>query len=103
MTIKFGVIGVGVMGQNHARIAYTLPGIKLIGIADADFLRAEDVARKYRAKAYADYHELLPEVDARSLPPPLKPIIRSPKMSSMPASTPSLRSLSPAIPPWLKN
>lgn len=70
MTINFGVIGVGVMGQNHARIAYTLPGINLVGVADADVARGGEVAQKYRTKAFTDYREMLPEVDAVCLATP---------------------------------
>ena len=32
--IKLGVIGIGKMGGYHASICQTLPGVKLIGIAD---------------------------------------------------------------------
>ena len=64
MSIKLGVIGTGVMGHNHARIAYTLPGIELVGVADVDLSRAEEVAQKYRTKPFSDYRQLLAEVDA---------------------------------------
>src|SRR5437868_13718053 len=32
--LRVGVIGAGVMGSNHARVFMTLPGVKLVGIAD---------------------------------------------------------------------
>lgn len=32
--LRAGVIGLGVMGKNHARILSTLPGVKLVGIVD---------------------------------------------------------------------
>ena len=39
--IRTGVIGVGNMGQHHARIYASLPGSTLIGVADTDVARAE--------------------------------------------------------------
>ena len=32
--LRFGIIGVGVMGSNHARVLSELPGVKLVAIAD---------------------------------------------------------------------
>ena len=57
--LKVGVIGVGMMGKNHARIYSQLPEAELIGVADVDEDRAISVARSYDCKAYADYHDLL--------------------------------------------
>jgi UDP-N-acetylglucosamine 3-dehydrogenase len=31
--LRVGVVGVGVMGANHARVLTDLPGVKLVGIA----------------------------------------------------------------------
>jgi predicted dehydrogenase len=42
-----GVIGVGSMGQHHARVYKELPEVELIGVADADESRAGEVASKY--------------------------------------------------------
>jgi len=32
--VRIGVVGVGIMGSNHARVLADLPGVKLIGVAD---------------------------------------------------------------------
>ena len=32
--LRVGVVGVGVMGSNHARVLAEMPGIQLVGIAD---------------------------------------------------------------------
>src|SRR5437762_11411548 len=32
--IRLGVIGVGIMGSNHARVLADLSGVKVVGIAD---------------------------------------------------------------------
>jgi predicted dehydrogenase len=43
--LRVGVIGVGVMGSNHARVFSSLPGTELVGIADPDRKQADFVAR----------------------------------------------------------
>ena len=35
--LRVGVIGVGVMGSNHARVFADMPGVKLVGVVDPDF------------------------------------------------------------------
>ena len=34
--LRVGVVGVGVMGSNHARVLSELPGVKLVGVADPE-------------------------------------------------------------------
>ncbi len=62
--IKLGVIGVGVMGKNHARAAAILSGIKLIGVADANANAAEEVGRQIGVPFHDDYRRLLSEAEA---------------------------------------
>ena len=45
--VKAGVVGVGSMGRNHARVYHELPGVDLVGVADADAYQAREVARSY--------------------------------------------------------
>jgi len=52
--LRVGVIGVGVMGSNHARVLAGLPGTELVGIADPDRKQADFVARTLGCKAVAD-------------------------------------------------
>jgi len=59
--MNVGVIGVGVMGQNHARVYSELPGVKLIGVADVNKDAAQKVAEKYNTRAFTDYEELFEE------------------------------------------
>ena len=35
-TLRVGVVGVGVMGSNHARVLAEMPGVVLAGVADPD-------------------------------------------------------------------
>lgn len=57
--VKAAVIGVGAMGRNHARVYTELDGVELVGVADSNQDLANDVADKYRVKAYTDYQDLL--------------------------------------------
>ncbi|HZT24486.1 MAG TPA: Gfo/Idh/MocA family oxidoreductase [Pseudolabrys sp.] len=57
--LRVGVIGVGVMGSNHARVFAGLPGTELVGVADPDRRQADFVARTLGCKAVAGVAELL--------------------------------------------
>ena len=57
--LKVGVVGVGVMGSNHARVLSGIPGVHLVGIADPDRKQREVVARTLGCDAYADIDGLL--------------------------------------------
>ena len=43
--LRLGVVGVGVMGYNHARVLAELPGVHLVGVADPDDRQADFVRR----------------------------------------------------------
>lgn len=68
--LNIGVIGVGYLGQHHARIYSGLEGVRLIGVVDTDINRAEEIAKKYGCNAYSDYREILDKVDALSIVTP---------------------------------
>jgi predicted dehydrogenase len=57
--LKAAVIGVGSMGQHHARVYTALPSTTLVGVADIDAGRGEQIASTYGVPAYTDYRELL--------------------------------------------
>jgi UDP-N-acetylglucosamine 3-dehydrogenase len=57
--LRVGVIGVGVMGSNHARVFSSLPGTELVGVADPDRKQAEFVAHTLDCAAVADTAQLL--------------------------------------------
>jgi predicted dehydrogenase len=52
-SLPVGVVGVGSMGRQHARVYAELPGAALVGVADADAERAASVAREYGAEPMA--------------------------------------------------
>lgn len=68
--IRVGVIGVGHVGQHHARIYRELPGVELAGIADIDPARLQEVKRVAEAPVFQDYRELFGHVDGVSLAVP---------------------------------
>ena len=57
--LRIGVVGVGVMGSNHARVLAGLPGAELTGVADPDAKQADFVARTLNCAAVPDIHGLL--------------------------------------------
>jgi predicted dehydrogenase len=62
--IRIGVIGVGNMGQHHARVLSLLKDVEMAGVADINVERGLDTASKYRVRFFEDYRDLLPYVDA---------------------------------------
>ena len=67
--INVGVIGVGAMGYNHARVYYKLENANLIAVSDVSENTLNKVANKFDAKPYADYEDLLndPEIEVVSV------------------------------------
>lgn len=61
--IKVGVIGVGSMGQNHARIYFHSDNAQLVAVSDAYEEQAQKIARHYNTKAYRNYQEMLQQED----------------------------------------
>ena len=68
--IRAGVIGVGHLGQHHARLYASLPGAQLIGVADQSVERAQTVADRHGARVFRTADELLQHVDVVSIAVP---------------------------------
>ncbi len=68
--LRAGVIGVGHLGQHHARIYGLLPGVQLAGVFDTDPVRARDVAARCNTRACESLDDLLGRVDAVSVAVP---------------------------------
>ncbi len=72
--INVGVIGVGYLGQHHARIYSELDSelgsVRLVGIVDTDRNRAVEISDKYGCEVYSDYRDILGSVDALSIVTP---------------------------------
>jgi len=52
------VIGVGSLGQHHARLLATLPGVRLVAVVDRDAARAAAIAGRCGAGALTDHRDL---------------------------------------------
>lgn len=57
--LRIGVIGVGVMGSNHARVLAGLANVKLVGIADPDIKQTRFVAETLGCAGVEAIDELL--------------------------------------------
>jgi UDP-N-acetylglucosamine 3-dehydrogenase len=69
--LRVGVVGVGVMGSNHARVFGDLPGVKLIGVADPDGKQRDFVSKALGCRAFSGVAPLLAEgVDAVTIAAP---------------------------------
>lgn len=62
--MRLGVVGVGSLGKEHARVCASLPGATLAAVCDASRPRAEEIAAKHGAPAFSDWRELRGNVDA---------------------------------------
>jgi predicted dehydrogenase len=65
--LKCGVVGVGYLGQHHARIYSTLPGVDLVGVCDSSPERAREIADKFGCRVFESPEELGAACDAVSV------------------------------------
>lgn len=59
MTKRYGIIGVGLMGQEHIRFLNRMDGITVTAIADPDIGMRAEAAGLAGAEAFSDHKELL--------------------------------------------
>jgi predicted dehydrogenase len=69
-TPRVGVVGVGHIGKNHARLYAELPSAKFVAIYDTDAAVAEQYASQFGVKAVTSLEEFAKEVDAASIATP---------------------------------
>ncbi len=65
--IQVGVVGVGSLGQWHARVYSELPGVRLVGVFDADPARAREIADRYHTRVFDSPDALAEAVEAVSI------------------------------------
>jgi predicted dehydrogenase len=70
--LRVAVVGVGHLGQHHARLFAARRDIDLVGVADADPRRAEEIAARYATRCFPDHRSLAGEVDAVSVAVPTR-------------------------------
>jgi predicted dehydrogenase len=68
--IRVGVVGVGALGQHHARLYASFPDVTLAGVADTRPGRAAEIAGPLGTQDYTDYRQLMGLVDAVSIATP---------------------------------
>jgi UDP-N-acetylglucosamine 3-dehydrogenase len=69
--MRVGVIGVGIMGSNHARVFSDLPGVRLVGVVDPDPKRRERVANAIGCRTFSNIDGLIADgVDAVTIAAP---------------------------------
>lgn len=71
-TLRMAVIGVGSLGQHHARILAGMPGVSLVAVVDPNQKQAETIAVKHHCQALTTTSALKGEVDAVSIVTPTK-------------------------------
>lgn len=59
--LRIAVAGVGSMGNNHARLFSQLENVELVGIADIDGQRAQEIGARLEVPAYSDCEQMLRE------------------------------------------
>jgi UDP-N-acetylglucosamine 3-dehydrogenase len=57
--LRVGVVGVGVMGSNHARVLAELPGVQLVGVADPDHKQTDFVGRALGCETFSNVEHLI--------------------------------------------
>jgi len=62
--VRVGVVGIGSMGLNHARIYSELPQTELIGVVDIQEARGRQCSARFNTTYFESYHGLFDKVDA---------------------------------------
>ena len=62
--VRVGIIGVGYLGTQHARILSYLEEAELKGVVDVDFKKAVEIGNRHGVQYYQDYENMLDEIDA---------------------------------------
>jgi predicted dehydrogenase len=68
--LRVAVIGVGHLGQHHARLLAAMPDVQLVGVVDTNRARAEQIAVLYGAQPFTAASDVLDRVDAVSVAVP---------------------------------
>ena len=68
--LRIGIVGVGSIGRNHARIYSQLPDAQFSAIFDTNRATANEVAKQYRAQAASSLEEFTDLVDVATVATP---------------------------------
>lgn len=67
---RVGVVGVGHIGSNHARLYAEIPSAEFTAVYDVDLLRANAIGRKFGATPAKSLDEFIEMIDAASVATP---------------------------------
>ncbi|MFN0118680.1 MAG: Gfo/Idh/MocA family oxidoreductase [Elusimicrobiota bacterium] len=67
---KVGVIGVGHLGQHHAKHLATMAGVEFIGLFDTNIDQAQAIAKKYNTKVFKSLEEAAQACEAVTIAVP---------------------------------
>ncbi len=62
--VRVGVVGIGSMGLNHARIYSELPHTELVGVVDIQEARGRLCSTRFNTTYFESYQGLFDKVDA---------------------------------------
>lgn len=65
--IRVGVVGVGYLGQIHAKIYHSMPNVDLVWLADTDPDSIKHLGEEYGCQITENYLDLIDQVDAVSI------------------------------------
>jgi predicted dehydrogenase len=68
--LRVAVVGVGHLGQHHARLLAAMDGVELVAVVDTKTARAEEIAARHGTAAFTDASALAGRVDAVSIATP---------------------------------
>ena len=68
--LRVGVVGVGHIGSNHARLYAEIPAAEFSAVYDVDLAKANAIAKKYRVTPAQSLDEFAEMVDAASIATP---------------------------------
>lgn len=99
--LKAGVIGLGILGAQHARFLQDRAEVDLVAVADIRADRAEAVAAQMGAQPYTDYGRMLREhtLDLVAIATP-DPLHREPVLGTIAAGVPNIMLEKPLATTW---
>jgi len=89
--LRAGVIGLGILGSQHAEHLANHPSVRLVAVADIRQAVAEEIASCHEAEAYADYRQMLKDhtLDLVVVATP-DPLHKEPTLACLGAGVPSI-------------
>lgn len=89
--LKAGVVGLGILGSQHARFLQAQPEVEVVAVADVIGDRAQMVGTQVGAQPYADYEQMFREhrLDIAVVATP-DPLHKAPVLAAIQAGVPTI-------------